>query len=140
MKNVRELVLQQDVSIFCHLLSTPGKIKYSLAPCTVGGHCTHTHTGIDCSWPLWKPNGALGHQRNGTEGELLVEQSYTQPYLLYLFVHRSAQLQNPPAAIVFNWLFVIMWNQPWDTSCDSYVKYSLYYSITTSPTHKINAK
>lgn len=36
MENVREVVLQQDASIICHILSTPGTIKHSLAPTNSG--------------------------------------------------------------------------------------------------------
>lgn len=78
--------------------------------------------------------------------ELLVvanthEQSCTQSYLLNSCVDGKPQLQNPAAAIqVSNWQFVSLLNQPYDASCDSYVKYSLYYSITTGLTRKINVK
>lgn len=37
MENVREVVLQQDASIICHILSTPGTIKHSLAPTNSSG-------------------------------------------------------------------------------------------------------
>lgn len=101
MENVKEVVLQQDVSIICHILSTPGKIKNSLAPYTAGGRDTHAH-GHSC--PPCQPHGALGRHCPQYAAELLdvvniQAQSCTQPYLLKSFVHGNPKSQVPADTI-----------------------------------------
>lgn len=121
----------------CHLM-TRARIHWPHIQWVVA---VHTHMGIDCSCSLCKP-WSSGTSVSPCAAELLGvvnihEQSCTQPYLLNSFVHGNPQLQHPAAAIqLSNWQFVSLLNQ----SYDSYVKYSLYYSITTSLARKINAK
>lgn len=56
-------------------------------------------------------------------------------------MYGNPQLQDlAPANQLSNWQFVTLLNHLYEASCDSHVKYSLYYSITTGLVCKVKVR